>query len=68
MTDINQIAAIVASGLVNNDLYKKCTRISDYNLNRPATYVLDVEGIARDAWAIALKIEEAERDRNRKAR
>ena len=49
--DVKQLAAIVASGLVNNSLYKKCTRI------RPAEYALDVDAVARDAAAIALKIE-----------
>lgn len=68
MTTTDQLAAIIASGLVNNDLYKKCTRMADYNLGRSATFALDVEAVAHDAWAIALKIEEAARDRNRQTR
>lgn len=65
MMDTTQLAAIIASGLVNNDLYKKCTRIADWNKERPAEYVLDVEGVARDAMAITRLIEQAERDANR---
>lgn len=63
-----QLAAIIASGLVNNDLYKKCTRLADYNLERPAIYVLDTEAVARDSFAIAVHIEKCEGNRNRNRR
>jgi hypothetical protein len=69
VTDIAQVAALIAAGLVNNDRYLKCTRRGNYSaldgIGVRSTYTLDVDSIAKDAWAIALKIEEAERDRNR---
>lgn len=72
MTDTTQLAALIAAGLVNHARYTKCVRRGDYSaldgLGEKSEYALDVDRIAKDAWAIALKIEEAERDRNRSAR
>lgn len=72
MTRTTHIAALIAAGLVNNDRYLKCVHQGNYSsldgLGERSVYALDVDGIAKDAWAIALKIEEAERDRNRNAR
>jgi hypothetical protein len=64
----SELAAIIAAGLVNNDVYRKCTRRGDYNLGREAQYAVDLEAVARDAHDIAHRLEELERDRNRKAR
>lgn len=72
MSDTTQIAALIAAGLVNNDRYWKCVRQGNYSsldgLGKRSEYALDAESIAKDAWAVAVKIEEAERDRNRNAR
>ena len=72
MSDTAQLAARIAAGLASTDRYIKCVRRGSYSpldgLGEPSQYALDTEGIARDAWAIALKIEDAERDRNRNAR
>lgn len=68
MTDTTQLAALIAAGLANHDRYMKCVHQGNYSaldgLGERSKYALDVDGIARDAWAIALKLEEAERDRN----
>jgi len=63
-----QLAAIVASGLVNNKHYMRVARIGDYNLGRDPEYALKADDVARDAWAIACKLEELANDRNRNAR
>jgi len=72
VTDTTQLAALIAAGLVNHDRYMKCVRQGNYSAmdgrGEKSVYELDVDGIAKDAWAIALKIEEAGRDRNRSAR
>ena len=62
MTDIEHIAAIVAAGLVNNEMYQKCVRIADFNQGRPARYDLDVERVATDALAVARTIVGLNRD------
>jgi len=67
-----QSAALIAAGLANNKRYLKCVQRGNYSpldgQGVRSEYALDVDGIAKDAWAIALKLEEAERDRNRNAR
>ena len=72
MADTSQLAALIAAGLVQHDRYVKCVRQGNYSaldgLGEKSEYALDVDRIVSDAWAIALKIEEAERDRNRSAR
>ena len=72
MSDTPQLAAIVAAGIANHDRYMKCVRQGNYSSmdgrGEKSVYELDVDGIAKDAWAIALKIEEAARDRDRSAR
>lgn len=70
MTDTTHLAALIAAGLVNQDRYMKCVQQGNYSSmdgrGEKSVYALDVDGIAKDAWAIALKIEEAARDRNRR--
>ena len=75
MTDTTHLAALIAAGLVNHERYMKCVRQGNYSAldgrGEKSEYALDVDGIAKDAWAIARKLEEieqAEHDRNRSAR
>ena len=72
MTDTAQLAALIAAGIANHDRYVKCVRQGNYSSmdgrGEKSEYALDVDGSAKDAWAIALKIEEAARDRDRNAR
>ncbi len=64
MTSMTQIAAVIAASLVNNDRYLKCTHKGNYSAmdgrGDHSIYVIDADAVAKDAWTVALALEEME--------